>query len=263
MNLTIKRFLQRTLPKKGLQKFYENLYLFALAGMNYGNGHFKNSGELNTMHHLKKKLGDGKDITLFDVGGNIGDYSRQLALIFRNGTVHSFEPSKKTYDKFRETTSGIANIIANNFGMGDKVGSLELFSDVEASGLASVYHRNMAHMGIELDKKEEIELSTIDSYCEKNGVERIHFLKLDIEGHELKALKGAERMINAGKIEYIQIELGGSNIDSRTYFQDFFYLLKDQYRIFRIVGNGFVEIPNYKETYEVFITINYLAERIK
>ena len=112
-----------------------------------------------------------------------------------------------------------------------------------------------------MDKSEEIKLSTLDVYCSANKIDRIHFLKLDIEGHELKALNGAKRMIDSKNIDIIQFEFGGANIDSRTYFQDFFYLLKDNYSIYRIVKDGLFEMPIYKETYEVFLTINYLAVR--
>ena len=78
---------------------------------------------------------------------------------------------------------------------------------------------------------------------------------------KLKALNGAAQMINSKQIDVIQFEFGGCNIDSRTYFKDFFYLLKDNYQIFRILKNGLFEMPTYKETYEIFITINYLAVR--
>ena len=50
----------------------------------------------------------------------------------------------------------------------------------------------------------------------------IDLLKLDVEGNELLALKGLSDSIEYIKI--IQFEFGGSNIDSRTYFQDFYYL---------------------------------------
>jgi hypothetical protein len=66
-------------------------------------------------------------------------------------------------------------------------------------------------------------------------------------------------MISEKKIDNIQFEFGGCNIDSRTYFQDFFYLLKDNYRIYRVLKDGLFEIPTYKETYEIFTTINYSA----
>ena len=61
------------------------------------------------------------------------------------------------------------------------------------------------------------------------------------------------------KIDFIQFEFGGCNIDSRTYFQDFFYHLQDNYKIYRILEDNIYELQTYKETYEIFITVNYLA----
>ena len=72
-------------------------------------------------------------------------------------------------------------------------------------------------------------------------------------------MNGAKQMINDKRIDAIQFEFGGCNIDSRTFFQDFFYLLKDHYKIYRVLKDGLLEMPIYKETYEIFITINYLA----
>ena len=170
---------------------------------------------------------------------------------------------KKTYEIYLETTSEIPNITANNIGLGDSENKTKLYSDFDGSGLASLYNRNLHHFGISMDKSEDIIISTMDTYCSINNIERVSLLKLDIEGHELKALKGAEKMINKNAIDFIQFEFGGCNIDSRTYFQDFYYLLNDNFRIYRILKDGLLEILEYDEIHEVFTTVNYLAERKK
>jgi FkbM family methyltransferase len=190
----------------------------------------------------------------------VGNYSKVLSDFFQTkATIHSFEPSKKTYEKFLETTKNIPNIVPNNFGLSDSENYQLLYTNQDASGLASVYQRDLEHYGISMDKSEEVKLSTIDAYCKINNIDRIHFLKLDIEGHEMKALEGAKQMIDSKKIDFIQFEFGGSNIDSRTYFKDFFNLLKDNYKIYRILKDGLHEMSKYQEIYEIFTTINYLA----
>ena len=100
----------------------------------------------------------------------------------------------------------------------------------------------------------------MDDFCEEESIDNIRFLKLDVEGHELDVLKGAERMRGEGRISSIQWEFGGCNIDSRTYFRDFFYLLNDQYRIFRVVKDGIYPVTGYWESLEIFETVNYFAE---
>ena len=261
MKHSIIQILKKQGGKKSMQGIYNSLFRLSLWGLNYGNGgDFKDSGELHVLKFIKEKLKGEKYPVIFDVGSNIGNYSKNVANIFKdNFTIHSFEPSQKTFEIYLRTVAGIANIIPNNFGLSDTEADLTLYSNVEASGLASLYQRNLQHFGISMDKSEKIKLSTIDHYCNKMAINRINFLKLDIEGHELSALRGAKQMIEGNNIDFIQFEFGGCNIDSRTYFQDFFYLLKDRYRIYRILTNGLAEIPNYNETNEIFITINYLA----
>ena len=260
----IKSLLKNQLGKKRWQKIYEYMFRIALEGMNYGNGgDFKISGELNVLKYIQQKYKDEKSLTIFDVGSNIGQYSKTVSDFFNSkAIIHSFEPSKKAFELLLNTVSDRTNIIPNNIGLSDIEKDLILYTNVEASGLASVYQRKLEHYRIFMDKSEPIKLSTIDNYCQYNNIDKIHFLKLDIEGHELSALKGAKLMIDNKKIDFIQFEFGGCNIDSRTYFQDFYYLLKDKYRIYRIVKDGLFEISDYNETSEIFTTINYLAEKL-
>ena len=251
----------KILSKIRNQHHWEIIFQLSLEKMNFGNGgDFSQSGELFVAKYIESKLEKEPLIIIFDVGANIGGYSKAVSDIFKDKSkIFSFEPSKKTFDLFLENTKNCNNIIPNNFGFSDKVYNQILFTNSEGSGLASVYQRNLEHFGIKMDKTEEIKLTTIDTYCAENKIERIHFLKLDIEGHELSALNGAKKMIIDKKIDFIQFEFGGCNIDSRTYFQDFYYFLKDSYNIYRILKNGIREVPTYKETCEIFITINYLA----
>ena len=58
----------------------------------------------------------------------------------------------------------------------------------------------------------------------------------------------------------IQFEFGGSNIDTRTFFQDFWYFFKDRnFSIYRITPNGILPIREYTEHDEFFSTTNYIA----
>ena len=261
MKRIIRNFLLSIAGKKKYQNLFEDLHQISLKGMNIGGGSAPaHSGEIYALQYIYDQLKESSSVTIFDVGANVGKYSNLLKDTFGNkAQIFSFEPSKKTFQKLLLNTN---NINSYNFGFGYENQKLTLFSNADESGLASLYKRKLDHFNIQMDRTEEVEIKTIDKFCIQNDINHIHFLKLDIEGHELKALEGAKKLVSSGNIDYIQFEFGGCNIDSKSYFRDFFYLLKDNYTIFRIVKDGLFKIDDYKERYETFSTTNFLAERV-
>ena len=259
----IRSFLAPRIGKKKYQPLFESLYRMSLAGMNIGGGtSVADSGELNVLHYIRTKIRPGERAVFFDVGANIGDYSLLLHEVFGDGAeIHSFEPSAKTYAQLSRNLDGKVEGFRHHFGLGDSDNRTSLYSNADGSGLASVYKRKLDHFNIDMNQVEEIEIRTLDGFCRDKGIGHILFLKVDVEGHEKKVLDGAREMLAAGKIDFIQFEFGGTNIDSRTFFQDFYYILHDQYNIYRIVRDGIYPVQGYGELYESFLPTNYLAER--
>lgn len=259
-----KPLLMKSSGKMKRQKLFEELLQISLLGMNVGGGSsVENSGEIPALKYVRRKLANSKDpLVIFDVGANLGKYSLLISKIFsqRRKEIFSFEPSQKTFAKLRNNCRDDKDVKLFNFGLSDKEERVKLYLDKETSGMASVYKRRLDHFNVSMNLEEEIDLKTLDGFCQKENVKKIDLLKLDVEGNELKALEGSKKMLEKKAIKFIQFEFGGCNIDSRTFFQDFFYLLKDNYRIYRIVKDGLWEIKDYKEYYELFITTNFLAE---
>jgi FkbM family methyltransferase len=171
--------------------------------------------------------------------------------------MHCFEPSRITFNTLEKNLDGYSNIQLHNFGLGDSDEEITLYAEEELSGCASLYDRQ--HFGSGMRLKETVRLKSLDDFCAKNGIEHIHYLKLDVEGHELNVLKGAAQMLSSGAIDWIQFEFGGCNIDSRTYFRDFFDFLSLHYHIFLLLRNGLYPIKEYHETLEIFTTTNFIA----
>lgn len=216
------------------------------------------SGERMCFTYIKKNS-PKNNYLVFDVGGNEGQYSTAVYNNFEEGTtiIHSFEPSKKNFQILKENTKNFKNIYLNNFGLSDEITSATLYSTDENSGLSSLYNRDLTQFNMSLDNTETIELNTIDNYCKDNKIKEIDLLKMDIEGNEMNALKGATKILKSKKINHIQIEFGGANVDSRTYLKDFWDLLHNNYKMYRIMKNGLYEIKEYKETLEIFFCTNY------
>lgn len=244
------------------QEFWDNLFRLSLNKMNYGPGDdYRSSGEKGVLDYLKKKFNSSEKLVIFDVGANIGGYTKMvLESLGSKAQVHAFEPSFRTFEMLRKNVNNDL-VRLNNIGCSDTTQTMSLYSDKKGSSLASVYNRRLDDYGISMKEVEQSEFIRIDDYCRKNNIEHIHLLKLDIEGHELFALKGAQEMIDKKNIDFIQFEFGGCNIDSRTYFRDFYNFFHANYDIYRILQKGLYKIDQYSVNLEIFVTVNYLAIR--
>ena len=263
-------WLARTYGKRSFQGFYERLHRIALYGLNSGGpaGEVHQSGEVGLLRRLAALWADGP-VVAFDVGANHGDYLQALLDAFRGHShvrIYAFEPAAGPFHALdRVIASAPPGVLVEScqLGLGEKDEMRDLFStgEKDSSGLSSLYSRRLDQFGIRMPNRETVRLTTLDDFSVKNGISRIQLLKLDVEGHELAVLRGAQQMIEKGAIDYIQFEFGGCNIDSRTYFQDFYYFLNDHFRLYRILRDGLLPLPFYRETDEIFTTTNYLAER--
>jgi FkbM family methyltransferase len=232
---------------------FESLHRIALTGMNYGGGtDFQISGEREALQHVKTALltKSSRPYTLFDVGANEGGYTKLLLEVFgSDAIVYSFEPLQSTFEILCREIGRKAKL--HRFALGDRNGTLPLYSCSQYSGLASLYKRNLKHFGMTLDQSEDVSVLMLDEFCRMEQLQRIHFLKLDVEGHEL---------LERGGIDFIQFEFGGCNIDSSTYLRDFYELLTPRYRIYRIVTDGLRPVTADREVGEIFTTTNYMCE---
>ena len=248
--------------KKAFQNFFKKLHRISLIGMNYSSARkYGDNGEKYVLKMIKKKFPVQNSMVIFDVGANLGVYSGYVVEVFEDFPyqLYAFEPSQSAYHQLSQSFGQQLNVHLENQGLSYQTGDLELFYDSEASPLASVYSRDLKHTSINFGKKEVIQVTTLDRFCQDRKIDVIQFLKLDVEGHELAVLEGAKGLLAKGTIHCIQFEFGGCNIDARTYFKDFFGLLNKDFRIYRIVRDGLVPIETYDEKLEIFQSSNFLA----
>lgn len=238
-----------------VNKIFERIIqiLFKLIGIGWG-GRRTVSSEIK---YVKSIIKNGS--IFIDCGGNIGNYSKEIIKNFNDPEIHVFEPSSKNIGILRKRFVNNNRIKINNIGLSDKNSEAILFSDESGSALASLSKRKLYHLDIDFNVEEKIKLIKFKDYwSEKIKAEFIDLFKIDVEGHELDVLKGIGRKIS--NIKLIQFEFGGCNIDTRTFFQDFWYFFnKHNFTIFRISPLGLIELSEYKEIYESFTTTNFLC----
>ncbi len=228
-----------------------DLYSSFAQGLGWGSGTIKQ--EINACLSLLRT----KPNIFIDIGANKGLYTQGVLNEIGSIEAHVFEPSELNYKILKDKFSFSNKIKINKIALSNSTSKAKLFSDIPGSGLGSLTKRRLDHFDIEMDNEEEVDLIRFDEYWNKNST-IIDYVKIDVEGHELDVLEGFGQLILKTKL--IQFEFGGCNIDTRTYFQDFWYFFRERnFIIYRITPRGFLPIPIYKEKYEFFQTTNYIA----
>lgn len=196
-----------------------------------------------------------------DIGGNKGIYTEEILKRFSDCKVVVFEPGEINVKAMNGKFSHLPNVNIEKAAVSNKVGNATLYSDEDGSGLASLTKRRLDHLKIDFENTESVTTIRFEDYWKtKLECQNIDICKIDIEGHELDALAGFGEAIK--HVSVIQFEFGGCNIDTRTFFQDFWYFFQERgFELYRISPIGLIHIPRYRELDEFFSTTNYLAKR--
>lgn len=196
-----------------------------------------------------------------DIGGNRGDYTAALRQLDAQLEIHVFEPSPTNVAKLKGRFHSDSRIKIVPLAVSESSGEAILHSNAPGSVLGSLVKRNLKHFGIEFEHEENISTVRFEEYWSVELQHRnIDIVKLDIEGHELHALKGFGDAIRS--IEVIQFEFGGCNIDTRTYFRDFWQFFQPLgFDLFRIGPWGLEHVSEYQESNECFLTTNFIARK--
>lgn len=179
---------------------------------------FKNKQDAFEIELLKKYIKPGD--TVLDIGANIGFYATILSdIVGEKGKIHCFEPDTTNFNHLKKTTSSYKNIIINNKAVGPKTEKLKIYTSKELN----VDHRT--YKPEEYDKESEIDAVSIDDYLKG---EKVDFIKMDIQGFEMEAIKGMkETLKNNPKAKMISefwpygLRKAGSSVT------DYYKLLQD------------------------------------
>ncbi|MCB0793160.1 MAG: FkbM family methyltransferase [Flavobacteriales bacterium] len=162
--------------------------------------------EEHNMNFLRGYLKPG--MTVFDPGANMGYFAAVcLGLVGPQGHVWSFEPSPTCLDRLGRNNriGAIPGWSLHPLALTDHTGTHTFYDTprVTTKGFACLEGTYDP-----VDKvATEVQVTTVDAFCEEHGIARIDFLKLDIEGSELPALKGAQGMIAKRAVPVIMVEV--------------------------------------------------------
>ncbi len=169
--------------------------------------------------------------TFFDIGANKGQSVRKFQNISKNAIIHSFEPSPEIFRILNKNVGREKGVNVWNYGIGSKSGKLTLFENT-CSDMSSFLTLGESGWG-EIKKETSVEVITLDNFCQKHNILKIDVLKVDTQGYELEVFKGAEQLINDGKIELIYFEVNFTKIyDNLPTFGELYnFLISRQFSV--------------------------------
>jgi len=172
---------------------------------------------VNEMLYLRSFLSE--EMTFVDVGANQGEFTLFAANILKKGKVISFEPVSFQYDLLIKNMelNKFENIELNKFGLSNEVCQMPIYNSTDTElhagfheGLSTLYKSNERN-----NFQELIELKVFDDIF-YDRLERFDFLKIDIEGAELFALKGMTKSLEKYKPDLL-IEISEECYNSAGY----------------------------------------------
>lgn len=142
-----------------------------------------------TTEMFKKVVKEG-DVVV-DLGANLGYYTLLAArLVGQKGKVYAFEPEPINYSLLLKNIelNGYDNVVTMQKAISNVVGTVRLFLDNKNTGAHTIYQPS--------DRREfiEVESVTLDEFF-KDKKHQVNVIKMDIEGAEMAAFSGMDRVI--------------------------------------------------------------------
>ncbi len=197
----------------------------------------------------------------FDLGAAVGDWTAIALQANPRVIIHCFEPSSRRFRVLasRNFGKGPKQVILNNLAMGEKEGQNSIFYGA-SGGSVSLFPQRYGGESYNPADVETVSISTIDQYCRQRGIEQIDFIKMDIEGYEMAAIRGAEHMLKESRIATIQFEYSYVFLDAGTSLKTLMEYVRDvnpRYDFHKIYPDGTHFVPQYEHRLDNFKTSNW------
>ena len=160
--------------------------------------------------NVRKELRKIRGSVFLDIGANVGMYSLLLRRNFKE--IIAVEANRSIYETLCKKVSRRRNIRPVWSAISDTDGEVSLYQTDLCDTILAKFEYRPPHTPSEEDVQEgrnpiTVPSLTIDSLLKKFRIASVDAMKMDIEGAEFLALKGASKSLSNGKISKIIVEL--------------------------------------------------------
>lgn len=155
--------------------------------------------------------------TIFDIGAHVGETTQKYRKLFKSSKILAFEPFPDSYDKLVEFSQSDKLIEAQNLAVADKLGESCFYSTsfspmnslLELSNSSGKYYEEAVSTVVQ---SMRVKTTTLDYFCKTMNIQKIQICKMDIQGAELLALKGAVDLLANKAIDLFYLEVSFNEI---------------------------------------------------
>jgi len=150
-----------------------------------------------------------KGMTCLDVGGNIGYYTMlESKIVGDNGKVIAIEPSPPNFKYLKKNLDmqESSNVKAYNFAAGDKDGEVNFLVYKESNGSFTIPDGEKTDLPGDIIR---VPSKQLDSFLDEISIDKVDFVRMDVEGYESHIIKGMKKTIEKFKPMF-QIEVHSS-----------------------------------------------------
>ena len=220
INIFILDFLKIIRNKDVVYKTRNGVKIIARAGTT-------DAGEIVIVHadmeYPKRYFPQKEEPVILDIGANIGAFSIYLCkeLEAKDPTIYAIEPSGENFYYLKRNVSlnGFSSIRCFNIAIFDKNGAGYIDTNCDYDAFSVLDEKNKS------TDCDEIDIVTLESFCEDNHVGQIDLMKIDIEGGEYRVFNKSINFIKSN-IRSIFIELHNLNeVDNINRFKEYIVVL--------------------------------------
>ncbi|PCJ57470.1 MAG: hypothetical protein COA79_15680 [Planctomycetota bacterium] len=221
---------------------------------------------LNNLDFNMERNGEGRVLRIitnsqpqliFDVGANVGEWSKLVSKMVPSCKIHAFEIVPSTYEQLLHATDSLSNVMQINYGLSSKEDMITISLGKNSATATGCRIEGMSYHDNYYD--QEIQCKTVKActHMMDHKINNIDFVKIDVEGMDLQVIKGFEDQLQ--NVCAVQFEYGIFNISSHDLLADFYnYLINSGFVVGKIYPR-YVAFQEYHYNLENFHGSNFLA----
>jgi len=176
---------------------------------------------------------------VFEIGANYAQYSRVLSkLVGSDGRIYAFEPAEITFKYLMRNCRllHLRNVCPYKLALSEKIGEMTFYTPIRIKGKFGIETASLAPDPNKDSIKEKVQVDTIDNFVATHNINRIAFIRCDVEGSEMGVFLGACHVLETHRpnvlleVHPIMITRFGHSV---LQLQEYFHSLKYHFSLWQ------------------------------